>query len=158
MSLKEIINSKYFKQTLLVVASLAILVFVFSAGVFVGLEKAKFSYGWGENYFRNFAGPGGLPDRPFGGHDPFWDKSYINPHGIFGAIIKINQDSFIISDTHELEIPILVQGDTVIKNHDQNLNISGLKVGDKVIVIGAPDNRGGVAAKLIRIQEEFKNN
>jgi hypothetical protein len=158
MNLKEFFNSKVFKQAMLAAAVLAVLFFIFSAGVFVGLEKAKFSYGWGENYFRNFAGERGPENGPFGGRDPFWDKNYLNPHGIFGEIIKIDQDSLVISDFHNVEIPVYVQVDTAIRNNQNNLKISDLKIGDKIIIIGSPDDQGGVKAKLIRIQEELKNN
>jgi len=155
MNLKEILSSKYFKQAIWVVASLMVLFFVFSAGVFVGLEKARFSYGWGENYFNNFAGPRQPTDGFFGGRDPFWDKNYINPRGLFGQIIEVDDGGFVMIGANHAEIPVRAGGQTIIKNRRDNLKLSDLKIGDQAIVIGAPGGRGEINAKFIRIDDNF---
>ncbi|HTW96575.1 MAG TPA: hypothetical protein VMD74_02870 [Candidatus Methylomirabilis sp.] len=154
MNLKDLFTSVYFKNFLLALGGAVILIFVFSAGVFVGVERAKFSYGWGENYFRNFvASPGSLPGLP--GREPFWDKSYLNPHGLVGEIIKIDDNSVILKDQNNLEIPVIVDDDTAIRNRQQNLRFEDLQVGDHLVVIGAPDNQGEISAKFIRVNAGF---
>ena len=158
MNLKDFLTGKYFKSFALAISGLAVLLLVFSAGVFVGLEKAKFSYGWGENYFRNFVGPRGAPGGPFAGRDPFWDKNYLNPHGVFGEIIKIDQGGLVIKDFHNLEIPITAGGSLVVKNKRGDLRLSDLQVGNKVVIIGSPDKQGKINAKFIRVDNGFINN
>ena len=57
MDFNKFFRSKTFKMVLLAIAALVVLLFVFKTGVFVGYRKAEYSYRWGENYHRNFAGP-----------------------------------------------------------------------------------------------------
>ncbi|MDD5527658.1 MAG: hypothetical protein PHO56_01635 [Patescibacteria group bacterium] len=157
MNIKEIINSKLFRVILTWAACLVILVFVFSAGVFVGLEKAKFSYGWSENYYRNFIDPRGPVTTPFGGRNPFWDKNYVNPHGLFGQIIEVDDDGFILLGANQTEMPVQVNEQTIIKNSRDNLKLSDLKIGEQAVVIGAPGEQGEIEAKLIRIDDGFSH-
>jgi hypothetical protein len=151
MNLKELLNSKVSHKAMMISASIAVLIFVFSAGVFVGIEKAKFSYGWGENYFSNFAGSSSLNGGPFTDHNPFWDKNYINPHGLLGQIIEIDDDGFIMTSANQIEMSVQINQQTIIKNHRDNLKFSDLKIGNQVIVIGEPGEQGEVDARFIRI-------
>jgi hypothetical protein len=151
MNIKNIVSSKIFHNILTGVACLVASVLVFAAGVFVGSEKVKFSDGWGENYYRNFVNPSGLVDALPNIQDPFWDKDYINPHGLFGKIIEVNGDGFVITDSHGVEIPVHINGKTIIKDRHGNLKISDLKIDDQAVVIGEPIDRGEIDAKLVRI-------
>jgi hypothetical protein len=151
---KEMINSKLFRTILTVAAGAVVLVFVFAAGVFVGIEKAKFSYGWGENYYRNF-----IDSRPpmmgLNAQNPFWDKSYMNPHGLLGKIISIDDDGLILQGPNNMEIPVLISDSATIRSHQQNLTSQDLNIGMRIVVIGAPDDRGGIEAKFIRVDDGF---
>jgi len=151
MNIKELINSKLFRNILTGAACLVILVLVFSAGVFVGSEKVKFSDGWGENYYRNFVDPRGPVVSLPGIKDPFWDKNYINPHGLFGKIIEVDDDGFILADANRIEIPVQVDRQTIIKDRRGNLKLSDLKVDDQAVIIGAPGDDGQIDAKFVRI-------
>ena len=75
-------------------------ILIFGAGVFVGGMKAKFSYRWAEQYHKNFAGPrGGF----FGGWRMMPPGDFIESHGVFGEIIKINNNDLIIKGKENIE-------------------------------------------------------
>jgi hypothetical protein len=150
MTFEEFIGSKKFKKWLTIAVAIIILIVVFGAGVFVGLEKAKFSYRWSDNYFRNFAGP----DPGFGTSGKFdspFDRQYFNAHGLAGQIIKIDNKTITIKSADNNEKNVLVDDTTVIRKNQNNLTISDLKINDNIVVIGSPDNLGQITARLIRV-------
>ena len=146
MELEQAVKSKKIKLGAALLIGALILIIVFAAGVFVGLEKAKFSYRWGENYFRNFAG------GPRGGPGQFFpDRNYFNPHGSDGQIIKIEATTVIIKDETGTEKNIIVAADTAIRKDRIDLKLDDLKINDNIVVIGSPDDKGQIQAKLIRV-------
>jgi hypothetical protein len=148
-------QSQKFKIALGVLGALIVLLAVFRAGEFVGYRKARFSYRWGENYHRNFAGPrGGF----FGDvRREFEDRDFIGAHGTFGSIISIDssvtsgQTIFVVKGKDDVEKTILISDTTTIKSRRESLRINGLKVDDRVVIIGSPDEQGRIEAKLIRV-------
>lgn len=142
MNLKEIFKPTHLNKSLIILAALVVLIFVFIAGVFVGHEKTRFSQRWGENYYRNIMGPGGFVD---------FDRRGFNARSGLGQIIKIDGATLIIRDQTNLEKTILVTDKTVIVKNNQNIKITDLKVDDKIVIIGRPNNQGQVEAKLIRV-------
>lgn len=150
MDFNKLFQLKLFKIGLIILGALIVLLFVFKAGVFVGYKKAEFSYRWSENYHRNFAGPRGgfLQDfrRGFGNRGDF-----INAHGIFGSVIKIDGNTVIVKGQDDIERIILVSGTTVIKKGRETIKISDLKVDDSIVIIGSPNEEGQIEAKLIRV-------
>ena len=140
-------KSDILKKIIIVFACLAGIILIFGAGVFVGGMKARFSYRWAENYQRNFAGPRegfmmGFP-MPFGG-------DFIESHGVFGQIIKINSD-LIIKGQNNIERVVLISSSTTIQKGIQTIKKDDLKVGDNVTVIGSPNEQGQIEANLIRV-------
>ena len=81
MSIDNIFKSKVFRIGCWSLLALIVFLLVFGAGMFVGEKKARFSYRWGENYQRNFAGPRGGFFGNFGR-----EEGLINAHGAFGQI------------------------------------------------------------------------
>ena len=165
-TIKKILkNRDVFRWVIIGLASFVALVLVFGAGVKVGTLKAGYSYRWAENYHKNFAGPRG----GFMGGD--WKKiprgEFIEAHGAFGEIIELKsstdstslpqassgQESFVIKGRGDVEKIIVTTVDTVIKNGRETVN-DGLKVGDRVVIIGSPNSEGQIEAKLIRIFSE----
>lgn len=131
-------------------AVLLVIILIFNIGMFVGANKAKFSYKWAENYHQNFSGP----QQGFFGNwrrPPIFPDNFIEGHGIFGEIIKINDTDFIIKDRGDIEKVVLIDEDTVIKDKMENIEKSELKTGTYVVVIGSPNEQGQIQAKLIRI-------
>jgi hypothetical protein len=162
MDFNKFFQSKEFKLALLGIAGFIAILLVFSAGTFVGFMKARFSYQWGENYHKNFAGPRG------GFFEDFVGRDFIDAHGVFGQVIKIDpsagsgqvpssldsssgQGTLVIKGRGDVEKIILVADSTVIKRFQDNIKLSDLKVDDYIVVIGDPNNAGQIEAKLIRI-------
>lgn len=143
------LQSKKFKIALMVLGALVVLLLVFRVGEFVGYRKARFSYRWGENYHRNFAGPRGgfFGDVRRG----FGDKDFMSAHGTFGSIIKIDGATLIVKGSDTVEKTILVSDATTITSRREIILISDLAVDDRVAVIGSPNEQGQIAAKFIRV-------
>jgi len=153
-------NRDILKWGVVGLAGFAVVVLIFGAGMIIGGMKAKFSYRWAENYHKNFAGPreGFLGD---------WRKAplsedFIEGHGAFGEIIELNpstgsgQNSFVIKGRGDMEKIVIIGQDTVIKKGKETVE-DGLKVGDRAVIIGSPNEEGQIEAKLIRLfGEEFK--
>lgn len=115
------------------------------AGTMVGFRKADFSYRWGDNYHQNFAGPRGGFMSGFGQGD------FVDSHGAFGQIIKIDGSTIIMNGADNVEKVIVTNSDTVIRSLRDNIKLTDLKVNDNIVVIGQPDNNGQIEAKLIRL-------
>lgn len=122
------------------IAEILLLVTVFGFGVFAGAQRARFSYRWAENYHRLFGGP-----PLFGGRD------FIDGHGVFGQILKIENNTLTVKDRGEIEKSIVVSDQTTIKRGPETIKASDLKVDDKIVVIGSPTKTGQIKAKMIRV-------
>lgn len=147
-------NKKFFqngdalKWIIIGLAGFVVLVLVFGAGIKVGTIKAKYSYRWAENYHKNFAGPRG-------GFLSDWRNSprgeFINAHGIFGSIIKIDGDTIIMKGKDDVERTIFVSEKTIIQRGRETDILSDLKIDDRVVIIGSPNEQGQIEAKLMRV-------
>ena len=136
------------KWIIIGLAGFAVVSLIFSAGMFVGGMKAKFSYRWAESYHENFAGPRGgfLGDwRSFPGRD------FIEGHGAFGEIIQINDSSLVVKGRGDIEKVIITTKDTTIQKGRETIKKEELKVGDQIVIIGSPNEEGQIEAKLIRV-------
>jgi len=155
MEFNKFFQSAIFKKTLLALGAVIVLLGVFKLGILVGYKKAGFSYKWGEQYHRNFGGPrGGF----FGNiRRGFGDKDFINAHGTFGSIIRLDSTTstalsiLVIKGKDDLEKTILVSDKTEIGSRRQAITIGDLKIDDQVVVIGSPNEQGQIEAKLIRL-------
>jgi RNase P/RNase MRP subunit p29 len=115
---------------------------IFSFGVFVGEQKARFSYRWGENYHRFFGGP------PIGLGRP---KGFFGGHGTVGTVVKKEKNQLIIRGPDNAEKVVLVTKNTYILKWRQKLALKEIKVGDRLVVLGQPNKRGQIKAGLIRV-------
>lgn len=128
----------------------AFAILIFGVGMMVGETKAKFSYRWAESYHKNFAGPRGgffgdwqrIPPRP---------GDFIEGHGAFGTIIKIDKDALIVKGQDEIEKTVLVKEDTAVARFRDKIQPADLKIDDFIVVIGQPNEAGQIVAKLIRV-------
>ena len=135
-----------------VAAALTVLLLAFRAGMVVGYARARFAYRWGENYHRNFGGPRG------GFFGDFYGKDFIEAHGAFGQIIKIDfatsteqSATLVMNGRDNVEKIVLVKADTALRRAEGMLGLGDLKAGDDVVVIGDPNERGQIEAKFIRV-------
>lgn len=159
--LKKVVESKYFKGAFYGVAIVTFVAIVFAAGVGVGLHKARYSYQWGENYERNFAGgpqrrsmgPGG-PDGPMGFFGE-GGREMRNANGLAGTVVSITDNLVVIKDNQDKENTITVSDRTIIKAGRDDIKLADLKADDRIVVIGKPNDNGAVEADLIRV---FDNN
>ncbi len=131
------LRSKAFPIALIAVCLLILLLLAFKVGVIVGYQKAQFSYRWGENYQRNFAGPRG--------------GFFLNAHGAFGTILGINGNTMVVAGRDNVERIVLLKENTMLTRFRQRIPLSELKNNDTVMVIGSPNDAGQIEAKLIRV-------
>lgn len=144
---KELINHDILKKIIIGLLVIVIIMLIFGVGVRLGEKKAGFSYRWAEEYHRNFAGP---QEGFFGDWRSFPRGDFINSHGVFGQIIKIDGSTIIIKGDDDVEKIVIVKDDTVIQRLRDTLKINDLKVDDFVVVIGEPNDSGQIEAKFIR--------
>jgi len=142
-------NPDTLKWLIIGVVIFVIAVLLFGAGMFVGGMKARFSYRWAENYHQNFGGPQG-------GFMGDWrlmppDRGFIQGHGTFGQIIKIEDSTLVIKGRNDVEKIILIKDNTIIERLREAIKPADLKIDDYVVVIGAPNDAGQIEAKLIRV-------
>lgn len=145
MKINQIFQSKIFQGIILGMASLIIVLFIFKAGIIVGIKKSDFSYKWSNNYHKNFAGP------RKGFFNGFGDRDFMNAHGTFGQIIKIDGQTLVIKSNNDLEKIILIQEDTTINRFRDSIKPEDLKINEYVVIIGEPNESGQIEAKLIRV-------
>lgn len=143
----EKLKSKNFRRVLVAVGSLILALVIFQVGMFVGYQKASFSYGWGDNY-----------RQTFGGHDSFGMMRGLPPpddfpsaNGAIGKIIKINLPTFVVIGPDNVEKVVLVSNDTLIREFRSEIQATNLKVNDEVVAIGSPNSSSQIEAKLIRV-------
>jgi hypothetical protein len=155
MNINKIIQSKAIIVIIIAIFELAFLVGAFNLGVRVGYHKARFSYAWGEYYDRNFGGPRrgifGVSEGPDFRGPAFEGPAFMNAHGTFGSIIKIDGDTVVSKGTDNMEKIILISNETQINKFKGTLRKEDLKVNDKIIVIGDPNEQGQIIAKFIRV-------
>lgn len=160
MSVKQITESKYFKVAAITCGVLLVALISFAAGISIGSHRALFSANFGENYERNFlGGPEGIRPSvpPLGGMvDSKGQKGMRNPHGVGGEILSISGDTIVIKDKNNQESSIRVSDATIINRGEETITLGDLVVGDKIVVVGKPQDDGVVAAHLIRIFQKDK--
>lgn len=137
------------KWVIIGLAGFAVVVLIFGTGMFVGGMKARFSYRWAESYHKNFAGPRGGFFGDWRALPPPGD--FIEGHGTFGEIIKINDSDLVVKGQNDVEKLIIVTQDTIIEKGMVTIKKEELKVGDRIVIIGSPNEEGQIEAKLIRI-------
>jgi hypothetical protein len=141
-------RSKAFVIVIIALFGLALLAGAFGLGIFVGYRKATFSYRWGENYHLNFGGPrGGF----FQNFQDLGGRDFIGAHGVFGQIIKIDDQTLVIKGQDNVERVVLVKSDTSIRRLGENIKLGDLKTNEYITVIGEPNDSGQIEAKFIRV-------
>jgi hypothetical protein len=141
--MKDILTSRWMWWAAGIVAALVIFFLAFGLGVSVGYQKAIFASEWGRNYERNFSGPhprGIMPGTAGGAM-----------HGAAGTVMDIESSTLAVRDNDNDEESVVVTTDTILKEMDATTSWNNLMVGDRVVVIGAPNDTGQVEAQFIRV-------
>lgn len=140
-------NPDVLKWVIIGLVGFIIIILIFGVGVKVGTLKAKYSYRWAESYHKNFGGPrGGF----LGDWRRFPAGDFIGGHGAFGEVIELNDSGFVIKGREDVEKIIVITEETIIKKGRKTTE-DDLVVGDRVVVIGPPNEEGQIEAKLIRV-------
>lgn len=134
----------------LVLGALLLVVVSFSIGFSAGLQKARFSYAWGENYERNFMGPAGGPLGPGKLLKRMDGKMLRSGHGAAGEIISLNGDTVAVTGLDGEEWSFSLSTKTKIKKGGESVEVSQLEVGDRIVVLGRPNAEGALVADFIR--------
>jgi hypothetical protein len=138
-------HSKLLYGILIGISGMIILLTVFALGRMTGYRKAEFSYRWGENYHKNFAGPRG------GFLEGMMDRGYIEGHGVFGIILRRDGDQVVVRGRDDVEKIIILKSATVIRRFGDSVKQEELKENDRIVVIGIPNDQGQIEAQYIRI-------
>ncbi|MDP2967500.1 MAG: hypothetical protein Q8N87_03785 [bacterium] len=144
------VNRDVLKRIIIGVAIFVVIVLIFGAGMFVGGMKARFSYRWAENYHENFGGPRGGFLGNWRNLPPF-PGEFIESRGTFGEIIKVNDSDLVVKGQGNTEKVILITEKTAIEKGRETIKKDELKVGDSIVIIGSPNDKGQIEAKLIRL-------
>jgi hypothetical protein len=141
--MKDILKSRWVRWAGGILSVIVIFFLGFGLGVSVGYQKAIFASEWGRNYEVNFSGPypRGMIPQTGGG----------SMHGAVGTVIGVASSTFSVNDGDNDEQSIVVAPDTIIKKMDEVIPLGALMVGDRVVVIGAPNTEGQVEAHFIRV-------
>lgn len=149
MKLEDIHKSKVVRDIIIVIGIIIVVLGILFVGMNIGERRARFAGQFGQNYERNFSGPrGGM----MGGG--YFGRMTPGGHGAIGNILSINLPQIIINGPDNLEKTILVSTSTTVRQFQQNIQSTDLKVGDSVVVIGNPNNNGQIEAQLIRIMSQ----
>ena len=149
--IKEVLKKSKVRKIVIILVCIVVALLIFQAGMFVGFKKAGFSFRTGEQYFRQMNG---------GRNDQFMGMNrsdFENSHGAIGKIINISLPSIIIADKDNVEKTVTISTSTEIKNFKDSVKSEDLKVGDFVTVIGSPNDKAEIEAKLIRIMPDPAN-
>jgi hypothetical protein len=144
MDWKNLDKSRSVKICVASIAGIVIVIISFQAGVFVGYKKAAFSFRGGDNYYRAFGGH----SRALIGMD---NDDLPASYGAAGKIVKVNLPEIIIADRANVEKTIIINDDTIVKEFKGEASSSAIHQDDFAVVIGTPNNKSQIEAKLIRI-------
>ena len=140
------------KTVLIAIGALVAALVIFQAGIFVGYRKASFSYGDGDNFHHMFGNPEHRGMMGFGGMGSFPGEEFTSAYGTTGTIVKIALPTIVVAGTDKVEKTIIVNEQTILRHFRDDIKNSDLKVGDTIIVIGAPNaSSSQIEAKLIRV-------
>ena len=145
--IKTVFKNKKIKWTVCILGGVFIALLIFQTGMFVGFSKASFSYRTGEQYFRQMNGD-------FGGPMGIQRGDFSNSHGTIVKIVSIKLPLIVVSDKDGTEKSVLISTSTSIKQFRNDIASGDLKVNDFIAVIGDPNNKSQVEAKLIRIMPD----
>jgi hypothetical protein len=144
--MKDFFSPQKFKKILWIVGGIAAMFLIFGFGVAVGYRKALFTSSWGQNYYRNFYGSAnGGPMGALTDHAPW------NAHGVTGSVIGVSSSTISLQDGDNDERSVAISSDTVIRKMDSVISAGMISVGDKIAVIGEPNENGQVRARFVRV-------
>lgn len=151
MTVEQIIQSKIFRAVIIIIAGVAIITFVFSLGIIVGIKKAPFTSENSGKYYRIFQVS---PTTVYKNLKP--DVGIVN--GCYGRIIAIVpsvdeaiSSEILVADSDGTEKLIIVDKNTIIRKQNRTITILDLRQNDNIVTLGDPNQDGTITARLIRV-------
>ena len=142
---ENIISSKKVRLTAGVIGALILALLIFHAGVVFGSHR------------NSFGGPSSRSGMNRGFRPPFLPSGFELPHGFIpnshgavGTITAITLPTLTMETREGTSQTILVGTSTMVRDMRDGTTTT-LSVGNQIIVIGQPDSRGRIDAKLIRM-------
>ncbi len=143
--MKDLLQSSTIRKVLWCLGAAIAGLLVFRLGAMAGYRAAFFHADFGENYYRNFYGGG-----PMGGPGSMMRGSF-NMHGVAGEVIDVATETIAVKDLGGNELSVMVPTGTVIREGNDTIVMSAIKIGNGVAVIGAPNDAGQIRARFIRV-------
>lgn len=78
-------------------------------------------------------------------------EQFGNPQGVSGKILKISLPTVVIEGQDGMEKVVLISDNTIVRHQRDSIKASDLRVDDEVILIGTPNDKSEIEARLIRI-------
>jgi len=132
-------------RIVIILAIIIVAIFIFGAGISVGYHRAIFTMARQSGYGRGFNDPRS-PFAPF-----FHDSDHANSHGTVGEIIKVTLPAIMVKSSHSAEQVVNISSSTIIRSMYATASTSDLVIGDRVVIIGAPNQNGSIDAAFVRI-------
>ena len=146
-NLKNLHKNKPIRTIIAILLFLIIVLTAFQAGIFIGYQKASFSNGLGNKYYKQaFEG-----DRWGGSMMGFFDRDLPGGNGAVGKIVRIDTESIVVATPDNIEKTVKISKDTLIRRFRDEVTLKELKVGDQIVVLGSQNDKAEVEAKLIRL-------
>ena len=145
---KEVLKKSKIKWVICTIGFIVVALLIFQAGMFVGFERASFSFQIGDQYFRQM---NGMPNDHFLGINR---SDFENSHGTAGKIISIELPKIVVAGKDNTEKTVLISTSTDIRGFKDTIKPEDLKINDFVTIIGMPNNNAEVVADLIRIMPD----
>ncbi len=136
--MKDLLQSSKTRAILWILGAAIVILLVFGAGVLVGYHGAFYVGRFGENYYHNFFGE-------------FPPGRMANGHGVAGEVIDMASSTLSVRDADGDESSVLIVPATVIREANRTIALSDVRVGNGVVVIGAPNENGQIEAQLVRV-------
>ncbi|MCX6781134.1 MAG: hypothetical protein NT003_03430 [Candidatus Magasanikbacteria bacterium] len=136
-----------------ILLALIVLLGIFQLGLFVGYRKAKSSYDWADSYRgmmsgRN-GGRGGMMRSGF--MRQFRGDDFSNGQGVAGSVVKMSATGLVVTGADGIEIIVNGAPRTIIVSGRDAVKLTDVKVGEIVVVMGAPERDGSIDATIIRL-------
>lgn len=107
---------------------------------------------WQNNYRANFFDDFGSRNMRGGMMNNFASMP-MRSHGFLGTVISVSDENISVQSNDGIEQSVQITDQTIIRRNRDKVEITDLKNGERVAIFGQPNNKGQVAAVLIRIFE-----
>jgi hypothetical protein len=137
------------RYALFALGGLVLIVGGYTLGLCIGERKARHFSEWCDNY-------GAMFEMPMHRRPPFPFASIGTPssHGVFGKIITVSGNEFIIQGRDDIEQHVIITSSTAIRRGKDQGGLQDLLLEGTAAVFGVPTSSGAIEARLIRLLDQ----